>query len=114
MDADRFDHMTRMLGEQRDRRGMVKAATGSALAVLGMGALGRAALGQEVSAEGKGFKGNKCDNNNDCKKGLVCNNKGKCEYKKNCGGKKGDACKKDKDCCKNKNLKCENKKCKRQ
>ena len=116
MDANRFDSLTRRIGEQTNRRDMLKTAAAGALAVTGFGAFGRAALGQDVSAEDQGFKGDDCDNNGDCKKGLVCkqkNNRKRCEYKKGCGGKKNAACKKNGDCCKNKNLKCQNRKCKR-
>ena len=114
MEADRFDRLTRNLGAQTGRRDMLKTAAASALALTGMGALGRVAFGQDVEAESnKGFKGDKCNNNHDCKKGLKCNSNDRCEYKNNCGGKKGDACKNNGDCCKNDNLKCKNKKCKR-
>ncbi|MFN8592297.1 MAG: hypothetical protein U0031_12630 [Thermomicrobiales bacterium] len=71
MDERRFDHLTRIISEQPDRRSMLKAASGGALAVLGASVLGRTADAQDVVAEGKGFKGSKCDDNNDCKKGLV-------------------------------------------
>ena len=112
MDADRFDRLARNVGEQTDRRNMLKTAAASALALTGMGALGRVAFGQEVSAEAnKGYKGDKCKNNSDCKKGLKCNSHDKCEYKNSCGGKKGDACKKNKDCCGG--FKCKGKKCKK-
>jgi hypothetical protein len=108
----RFDRLSRTIGAQTDRRGMLKAAAGGTLALLGVGALGRpAAAAQDVTAESNGFKGDKCDNNNDCKKGLRCGNNGRCEYKKNCGGKKGAACKNNGDCCGN--LRCKNKRCKR-
>lgn len=115
MDANRFDTLARAIGEQTDRRRIVKTAAGGTLAMLGLGAISRAALGQDVTAESNGFQGDSCDNNNDCKKGLLCNSsRGKCEYKRNCGGKKGDACKNNGQCCSNKNLKCQNRKCKRQ
>ena len=38
MDNNRFDNLTRYIGEQKTRRNMIKAAAGSTLAVLGMGA----------------------------------------------------------------------------
>jgi hypothetical protein len=102
------------VGERTDRREMLKTAAAGSLAMVGLGAVSRAALGQDVTAESNGYKGDSCSNNGDCKKGLICNNdRDKCEYKSNCGGKKGQACKKNKDCCKNKNLTCKNKKCKR-
>jgi hypothetical protein len=106
MDADRFDDLTRDVGEQTDRRGMFKAAVGGALGLLGLGAL------QETVLAGKGFKNDRCKKNSDCKKGLRCNkNKDKCKYEKNCGGKKNDACQKNKDCCSG--FKCKGKKCKK-
>jgi hypothetical protein len=113
VDDNRFDALSRTIGEQADRRRMLKTAAAGTLAALGMGALGRVALGQDVSAESNGFKGDKCDRNSDCKTGLICNSNFKCEYKKNCGGKKGDACKNNGDCCNGKNLKCKSRKCKR-
>jgi hypothetical protein len=116
MEANRFDAVSRSIGEQHGRRAMLKAAAAGSLAVLGLGSIARVALGQDVSAEAKGFKGDNCDNNSDCKKGLVCkdkNDRKRCEYKSNCGGKKNQACKNNGDCCKNKNLKCKNRKCKR-
>jgi hypothetical protein len=112
VDHNRFDNLTRSIGQQSNRRSMMKTAAGGALALLGMSAISRVALGQDVSAE-KGFKGQKCDGDSDCKRGLICNVNSKCEYKKNCGGKKGDACKNNGDCCNGKNLTCKNKKCKR-
>jgi hypothetical protein len=111
VDDRRFDRLSRTIGEQTDRRGMLKAAAGGTLALLGAGALGRAVAAQDVTVEAKGFKGDNCNNNNDCKKGLRCSNSGRCEYKKNCGGKKGDACKKTKDCCGS--LRCKSKRCRR-
>jgi len=110
VDANRFDALTRTIGEQTTRRTMLKTAAGSALAALGMGALGRVALGQDVAVESNGFKGDKCKKNKDCKKGLQCKNK-KCKYKHGCGGKKGDACKNNGDCCGG--FKCKGKKCKK-
>ncbi|MDQ2654457.1 MAG: hypothetical protein M3Z20_15610 [Chloroflexota bacterium] len=110
MDTNRFDNISRMIGEQTDRRGMLKTAAGGALGVLGLGAVSRVALGQDVEAE-KGFKGQPCKRNKSCKRGLICNVDGRCEYKAGCGGKKNDACKKNRDCCGG--FQCTNKKCKR-
>lgn len=110
MDTNKLDNLSREIGEQTDRRGMLKTAAGGTLALLGMGALTRVALGQDVEAE-KGYKGQKCKRNKTCKKGLTCNQDGVCEYKASCGGKKNQACKKNRDCCGG--LKCINKKCKR-
>ena len=109
MDTNRFDNISRQIGEQTDRRGMLKTAAGGTLALLGMGALSRVALGQDVEAE-KGYKGQKCNKDANCKKGLSCES-GRCQYAKGCGGKKNDACKKNKDCCGG--FQCKGKKCKR-
>lgn len=114
MDANRFDRFSRAVGARTDRRDMLKTAAAGTLALAGLGAVGRAALGQDVTAESSGFKNDNCDVDDDCRTGLICNqSRGKCEYKRNCGGKKGDACKNTGDCCSNKNLKCQNRKCKR-
>ena len=111
MDDSRFDRLSRMVGEQTDRRGMLKAVAGGTLAMVSAGVLGRTAFAQDVEAESNGFKGDKCKKNNDCKKGLKCGSNDRCKYKKNCGGKKGDACKNNGDCCGD--LRCKNKRCKR-
>ena len=50
MDAKTFDRVARIVGDQTSRRTMFKAAAGSTLAVLGMSAVGRVALGQDVSS----------------------------------------------------------------
>jgi len=92
---------------------MLKAAAGSALAVAGLGALSRTALGEDVTAASNGFKGDSCEISDDCRTGLICNSNGRCEYKSSCGGKKNQACQNDGDCCKNQNLECDNRKCKR-
>ena len=115
VDAIRFDRVARIVGEQTNRRNMMKAAAGSALAALGMSAVGRVALGQDVSAEA-GFKGQACVDSGDCRRGLVCDTtltNPRCKYKRNCGGKKSDACQGNSDCCKGRNLTCQNRKCKR-
>jgi hypothetical protein len=113
VDSIRFDRLSRVVGEQTDRRGMLKVAAGSALALTGLGAFVGGALADQ------GYKGDDCSNNPDvCKSGLRCNDDFKCEYKHKCGGqrrgKPGDACKKRKDCCqKGTKQTCNNKKCKR-
>jgi hypothetical protein len=114
MDANRFDRLTRAMGAARNRRQMAKTAGAGVLAAVGMTALGRATLGQELQAESQGFKGDDCDVNQDCRRGLLCNQSSfTCQYKRNCGGKKNDACQGTAQCCNGKNLVCRNKKCKR-
>jgi hypothetical protein len=86
---------------------MLKVAAASTLAALSASAVGRAALGQEVIAESKGYKGDDCFDNRDCRRGLLCNQSSlTCQYKRSCGGKKGDACQGDGQCCRNRNLIC--------
>jgi hypothetical protein len=124
VDGIQFDNIARNIGDQSSRRKMIKAAAGSTLAVLGMGAVGRAALGKDVSAEARGFRRDDCSNNaNICRQGLECDpDTLTCEYlqtnSRRCGGKyrgkKGDDCESNSDCCRRKNLFCnENEKCRR-
>ena len=119
MDGSRFDSIARNVGEQTNRRNVMRTVAGSALAALGLGAVGRVALGQGVHTEAKGYRGDDCSHDAGiCKKGLECDSdKLTCEYKHKCGnkfrGKKGDACNKNNDCCKDQNLTCDNNKCKR-
>jgi hypothetical protein len=125
VDGNRFDNLARVIGEQSSRRRMMKVAAGSTLAVLGIGAVGRAALGQRVDAEARGFRRDDCSNNaNICRQGLECDpDTLTCEYiqtkSRRCGGKfrgkKGDDCESNSDCCRRKNLFCnDNEKCRRQ
>jgi hypothetical protein len=68
MDADRFDAIARVLGSSPDRRGLLKAAGGGALGLVGLSAL------QDDAAAGGGNKN--CRNNNDCGKNQRCVKKG--------------------------------------
>jgi hypothetical protein len=113
MDANRFDRLTRSLSDATSRRGTIKVAAGGALAAAGMGALGSTVFGQDVTTESKGFKGDDCSSDNDCRRGLFCASSGTCKYTRNCGGKKNDACQGTAQCCKNRNLRCINRKCRR-
>jgi hypothetical protein len=103
MDADRFDAIARTVGTSSDRRGLLKAAAGSALGLVGLSALTEGALA-------------KCKNNKDCKGNDVCDkNKNKCVKCKNNSNCKGnDVCDKNKnkcvECKKNSNCK-NNQKC---
>ena len=89
MDANRFDAISRTVGAQQDRRGLLKTA-----AVGGLGLLGLSA-GHDVALA------KKCKNNGDCKNDQICKNK-KC---------KNVQCKNSGDC--GKNQKCKNNKCKK-
>ena len=118
MDANRFDRLSRTIADQSSRRNMIKAAAGSTLAVLGLSAVGRVALGQDVNAEARGFRRDDCSRNADiCRRGLACAPTTlTCEYlqtnSRRCGGdyrgRKGDECERASDCCKKKNLICDN------
>jgi hypothetical protein len=120
-----FDRLSRAISEQTNRRGMLKVAAAGTLAALGLGAVGRAALGQDVTAEARGYRRDDCSRNaNICRQGLECDpDTLTCEYKdtksRRCGGKlrgkKNDDCEQNSDCCKRKNLTCNknNNKCKR-
>ena len=94
MDANRFDSLARVVGSSADRRGLLKAATGGALGLVGLSALTNRALADDVVADAR-----KCNKNKDCK------NKDVCDTKKN----KCVECNKNKDC-KN-NQKCKKNKC---
>src|SRR5215204_5995445 len=106
MDADRFDTLSRVLGTQSQRRGMVKAAAGGALGLLGLSRLTDSALAR------------KCNNDNDCTGNDVCDHKKcvECKSNKDCSNKdvcdrnKCVECTRNKDC--KKNQKCTNQRCK--
>jgi hypothetical protein len=107
MDADRFDAISRALGTPSRRRGMVKAAAGGALGVLGLSRLSDSALAK------------KCEKDKDCNGNDVCDNKKcvECKSDKDCSNKdicdrnKCVECTRNKDC--KKNEKCTNQKCKK-
>ena len=116
MDGKTFDRVARIVGDQTSRRTMFKAAAGSTLAVIGMSAVGRVALGQDVSTSATGFKGDSCDDSGDCRRGLICDqrlNQPPMPVSGAAEERKGDACKNDGHCCNNRNLVCENRKCRR-
>jgi len=95
VDDRQFDDMTRTVGMQSDRRGMLKAAVGGALGLVGLSALTARALADEVVAEAR-----HCDTDKDCK------NKDVCDKKNN----KCVECNKSKDC--KHHQKCKNHQCK--
>jgi hypothetical protein len=115
VESKHFDSLTRTIGEQTNRRGALKVAAAGTLSVLGLGAVGRVALGQDVTAESRGYKGDSCTDTGKrkCRKGLFCDpNTTTCQYSRNCGGTKGAACQGNGQCCQRRNLFCnENNKC---
>ncbi len=134
MDDKRFDYLTRRVGQQTDRRTMVKTAVGGTLALLGIGGLAGQSEARNNRSNRTGFEGDPCASSADCLEGLRCRGArtgigapfpvpivigpisgkpGRCRYKKACGGERGDACKRNGDCCKGDNLTCDNNRCKR-
>jgi len=107
VDSTRFDRISRVVGEQTDRRGMLKVVAGSALAAMGFGAFAGGARAET------GFRGDSCsgcprNSGCFCKKGLYCTSSssdGTCQYKYECGnqqrGRLDDACRENNDCCNN-------------
>ena len=127
MDANRFDQLSRQVGRQSDRRRMLKSIAGSALALVGVGAVQRHAGAQS------GWEGSNCFSDADCEGNLVCEGvglsplgeliasgygppfaadifgqrPGSCRYpgENNCG-RIGEPCQDDGDCCNGLNLFC--------
>ena len=95
MDANRFDALARIVGSSADRRGLFKAAAGSALGLVGLSALANGVMADDVVIEAK-----------NCHKDKNCKGDDVCDKKKN----KCVECNKSKDC-KN-NQKCKSHKCK--
>ena len=134
MDHRRFDRLTRQVGQQTDRRSMIRTAIGGTLAVLGLGLAGRGAGAQS------GREGGNCFTDADCETGLVCEGvgtsfigsliaegygpptagtlfgpqPGACRFRSgdNCAHS-GQFCRNDGDCCNGLNLVCRNDTCKR-
>ena len=76
LDDRQFDDMTRVLGRQSGRRGMLKAAAGGVLGLVGLSALT------------DGVMARKCKNDKDCPSSKVCHNKNcvECKSDRNCSG----------------------------
>jgi Cys-rich repeat protein len=106
MDAGRFDAISRALGTETRRRGMLKAAAGGALGVLGVSRL-------TDSAQAR-----RCKTDNDCNRNDVCKKQKcvECKSDKDCS--KGNFCDRNQcvECIKNRdcksNQRCTNGKCK--
>ena len=111
MDRNRFDAVTRRFAAAASRREAVRtiAALGAAMAGARVASAGAQ---EDVETAGNRCKGKNCTDDRDCGKGLYCDfNRFTCQYRHGSKGKKGDTCCSNNQC-KN-NLRCENKKCKR-
>jgi hypothetical protein len=100
MDAIRFDAIARVVGSSADRRGLFKAAAGSALGLVGLSALANGVMADDVVIEVRS-----CNEDKDCKGDDVCekrrNKENKCvECNNNKDCKNNQKCKKHQ--CKNK------------
>jgi hypothetical protein len=133
LDNQRFDRLSRHVGKQTTRRGALKATAGGTLALLGLGAISRAA------AASSGFNGDECFSSADCRDGLECRNasrgllggtlegtqygppgitnfppfapsSGTCRYRNGCASQ-GQACSRNDDCCNGENLECNSNRC---
>jgi hypothetical protein len=136
MDDKRFDYLTRQVGQQADRRTMVKTAVGGTLALLGLAGFAGQSEGKNNNSRRTGFKDDPCATNDECLQGLTCEGArtgiapgfptpidlpvitgkpGRCRYKKSCGGERGDVCRRNDDCCNDngQKLTCDNNRCKR-
>ena len=74
LDDRQFDDMTRVLGQQSGRRGMLKAAAGGMLGLVGLSALTDGALAR------------RCSTNDDCPANKLCDNRKcvECKNDRNC------------------------------
>jgi hypothetical protein len=88
MDEKQFDTMVRALGTSSRRRGMFKAAAGSALGLVGLSALSDRALARY------------CDGNKDCRGNDVCDKPNKrcveCVKDRHCAS--GQKCTRNNNC----------------
>ena len=83
MDDKRFDYLTRQVGQQSDRRTMVKTAVGGALALLGIGAVAGQSEARNRNNNNNnnnrnrrrnqtGYEDDPCASNEECLEGLQC------------------------------------------
>ena len=79
MDDKRFDSLTRKVGQQANRRTMVKTAVGGTLALLGIGGLTQQSEARNNRKSSKnrranqtGYEDDPCATSDDCLKGLRC------------------------------------------
>ena len=88
MDADRFDAISRVLGTQSRRRGMLRAAAGGALGLVGLAAASDLALARPCDRDSDCRRNDVCDrrnnqcveclNDRDCTRGQRCTNRNRC------------------------------------
>ena len=108
MDADRFDAISRVLGTQSRRRGMLKAAAGGALGLVGLSALTDSAFAKKCNKDKDCSGDDVCDNNGKC---VECKNDDDCPSKEFCDDKTCVECLKNSDC--KSNQRCKNNSCKK-
>ena len=135
MDPKRFDRLARHVGDQSDRRHIVKVAASGALALLGLGAA------RTRSQAASGRDGDSCSTSADCETGLICQGassgllggiiaegpygppaassifgprEGTCRYRSgdDCA-RSGQYCRNNSDCCNGLNLVCRGQECQR-
>lgn len=134
MDPQRFDRITREIGNRTDRRRVFKSVATGALATLGIGLAAR----QTRAANGQ--DGDSCTTSSDCETGLICQgassgllggiiadgsygppvastifgpSSGTCRYRDGNCAKSGQYCDRNSDCCNGLNLECRGHECQR-
>ena len=106
METARFDAIARGIARMTTRRGMLTALIGGAFGIAAVNA-GAA----DLSTDAKKGEGARCDEDQDCGRGLICKkskkdgkNRRECRYEDGCG-QRDDFCEETADCCKK--LKCD-------
>lgn len=111
VDRNGFDALTRRFAAAGSRRDAMRAMAAMGAALAGAKVVSAAAQ-EDVETAGNRCKGKNCTEDPDCGKGLYCDTRHfTCQYRRGSKGKKGQTCCSNNQC-KN-NLRCENKKCKR-
>ena len=107
MDAERFDAISRALGTQAGRRGMVRVAAGSALGLLGLSRLADSALARTCNVDSD------CNRNKVCARGkcVECKSDKDCSNKTTCQNNRCVECTRNRDC--KRNQRCVNRRCRR-
>jgi hypothetical protein len=105
MDADRFDALSRSLGTPSRRRGMLKAAAGGVLGLVGLSGLTDHALAKKCNKD-KDCSGNDVCDNDKC---VECKNDDDCSGNDLCDNNKCVECIKNSDC--KSNQRCQNNSC---